>query len=60
MYRKSVETHLQRGYTIEEMTRFLAEAGLKLLELEDADTGLEANENSERIHVVAMEQGKEI
>ena len=60
LYRKSVETHLQRGYTIEEMTRFLAEAGLKLLELEDADTGLEANENSERIHVVAMEQGKEI
>lgn len=60
LYRKSVETHLQRGYTLEEIKGFLDEAGLILLETQDADTGLEANENSERIHVVAMEHGKEI
>ena len=60
LFRKSVETHLQRGYTVEEMVKFLEEAGMKILEVEDADTGLEADATSERIHVVAMEQGKEI
>lgn len=57
-YTKTVETHLQRGYTVEEMTEFLKEAGLELLEVEDADTGLEVTETSERIHIVARESGK--
>lgn len=60
MYSKTVETHLQRGYTAEEMISFLEAAGMELLEIEDADTGMEVSEISERIHVVARERGKEI
>lgn len=59
-YTKTVETHLQRGYTIEEMVSFIEKAGMVLLEIQDADTGLEATQTSERIHIVAREKGKEI
>ena len=59
-YTKTVETHLQRGYTIEEMVSFIEKAGMELLEIQDADTGLEATQTSERIHIVAREKGKEI
>ena len=59
-YTKTVETHLQRGYTIEEMVSFIEKAGMELLEIQDADTGLEATQTSERIHIVARERGKEI
>ena len=58
-YTKSVETHLQRGYTIKEMEQFIEAAGLELLEIEDADTSMEVSETSERIHIVAREKGKE-
>lgn len=53
LYRKSVETHLQRGYTLDEMTGFIRQAGLELLESEDADTGKQVTDKSERIHIVA-------
>lgn len=59
-YTKTVETHLQRGYSLEEMKAFIAEAGMELLEVEDSETGEEPGEHSERIHIVAREKGKEI
>jgi len=58
LYRKSCETHLQRGYTLDEIKGFLEAAKLVLLESEDADTGGEPDADSQRIHIVAMESGK--
>ena len=53
LYSKSSETHLQRGYTLEQMKRFIDKAGLEFLESSDADTGKEVSKTSERIHIVA-------
>jgi len=53
LYRKSTETHLQRGYTVDEMKRFVEAAGMELLEIEDADTLKTVDEHSERVHLVA-------
>lgn len=58
LFRKSVETHFQRGYTVDEMKRFVEEAGMILLEAKDADTEGEPTDKSERIHMVVKEQGK--
>ncbi len=48
------EIHFQRGYTFEEMKRFVEMAGLTLLRAYDADTMGEIIEESERICVVAQ------
>ncbi len=58
LFRKSEETHFQRGYTIEEMKHFVEEAGMVLLEVTDADTEGEVTEISQRIHMIVKEQGK--
>lgn len=58
LFRKSEETHFQRGYTIEEMKYFVEEAGMVLLEVTDADTEGEVTEISQRIHMIVKEQGK--
>lgn len=57
-FRRFQETHLQRGYTVEEMTRMVTEAGMTIVTVQDADTGEEVSEYSERVYVVAREQGK--
>lgn len=57
-FRRFQETHLQRGYTVEEMKRMVTEAGMTIVTIQDADTGEEVNEYSERVYVVAREQGK--
>ena len=53
LFRRSMETHVQRGYTLDEMKAFLAKAHLEFLEANDADTGAGVSDESERIHVVA-------
>lgn len=58
-YSKFQETHYQRGYTIEEMQELVEESGLRLLAVYDAFTYEPAGRESERVHVVAMEWGKE-
>lgn len=58
LFERVTETHLQRGYTPEEIRRLLEEAGLHLMEMRDADTEGEVTEVSERIYVVAREHGK--
>lgn len=58
LYRKYQETHYQRGYTLEEIRRLLAEAGLVFEEAFDMDTGEQPSDTSERLCVTARERGK--
>ncbi len=58
VFKRSVETHYQRGYTLEEMKSFVEKAGLKFITAIDADTHKEPTEESERIYIVAGECGK--
>lgn len=58
LYRKFAETHYQRGYTAEQMVRLVQTAGMKVELVLDADTHEAATEESERIYILAREQGK--
>ena len=59
LYRKYQETHFQRAYTLEEMRQYIEESGLLYVTAYDAYTRQSPGERSERICVVAREQGKE-
>ena len=58
LYRKFSETHYQRGYTIEEMTALVTQAGLSIKLLLDADTHKAPTSESERVYIVAMKGSK--
>lgn len=58
VFRRSMETHFQRGYDLDEMVNFVKEAGLEFIEAIDADTHEAPNEDSERIYIIAGEKGK--
>lgn len=58
LFRKFHELHYQRGYTLETMKRLIEEAGMKFVRAYDADTKKEVTKDSQRIFVIAMEQGK--
>lgn len=58
LFRRFTETHLQRGYTLDEMKQCIALSGLEFLEAVDADTYGEVSKASERIIVIAREKGK--
>lgn len=58
LFRRFTETHYQRGYTPEEMKSFVKKAGLEFVKAIDADTRKEPEETSERIYIIAREQGK--
>ena len=60
IFRRFTETHLQRGYTVEQMRALVEQAGLKILEIKDSDTGETAAETSERVYIVAKEQQKKL
>ncbi len=57
-YRRFEETHYQRGYTAEDMRRYLQMAGLTFVSMQDVDTLAEVTENTERIRIIAQESGK--
>jgi len=57
-FRRFSETHYQRGYTVEQMVQLVERAGMCIVEMRDADTGREVSEVSERVYIVAREQGK--
>ena len=57
-FRRFTENHFQRGYTPETMRRLVEEAGMQVIRLLDADTMGEITPESERIYVLAREQGK--
>lgn len=59
LFRRFTETHVQKGYTTEQIIGLLEQAGLEIVELMDADTNEEVNEQSERVLVVAKECRKE-
>ena len=58
LYRKYQETHYQRAYTLSEMKELLREAGLVFVDAYDMETREHPQETSERICVIAREQGK--
>lgn len=58
LYRKYQETHLQRGYTLEEMKAMIEASGMIFEAAYDDYTGKSATGESERICVVARECGK--
>lgn len=58
LYRRYTETHYQRGYTLAEIQELLERAGLVFIEAYDADTKEMPNDMSERICVIARENGK--
>ncbi|MCR5032751.1 MAG: class I SAM-dependent methyltransferase [Lachnospiraceae bacterium] len=58
LFRKSCETHYQRGYTLEQMKDFVTQAGLSFEKALDSDTMGEVTDTSERIVVIARESGK--
>lgn len=58
LFRRFTETHLQRGYTQEEIEKLIVKSGLNLVQCFDADTGKAPDSNSERIVVIAKECGK--
>ena len=58
LYRKVVEEHFQRAYTLEEIKECLAKSGLVFVEAFDDYSIAPASEKSERICVIARECGK--
>lgn len=58
LYRKYQETHLQRAYSPEEIKAAIEEAGMEFVTAYDAFTKEMPKETSERIYVIAREQGK--
>lgn len=59
-FRRFSEVHVQRGYTLEQMTDLLKRAGMELLEAADADSSGPVTPESARIYIVAREHGKEL
>lgn len=58
LFRRFSETHYQKGYTVEQIVSLLEQAGMNLVEMMDADTGDKVTAKSERVLVIAREQGK--
>lgn len=58
LYRKYEETHYQRAYTLEEMKSLVENSGLEFVKAYDAFTREAPGETSERIYIVARENGK--
>ena len=57
-FRRFSEVHVQRGYTLEQMTGLVERAGMALVKAVDADTLGPVTAESARIYIVAREQGK--
>lgn len=55
LFKRFQETHVQRGYTLEQMTRLVKQAGMEVVFAMDADTHEEVTAESERIYILAKE-----
>ena len=53
VFKRYVETHYQRGYTLAQMLGFLSQTSLKVLLVRDSDTREEPTGESQRIFIVA-------
>lgn len=58
LYRRYEETHYQKAYCIDTIVRLLRESGLEFITAYDAFAKADPDENSERVYVIAREQGK--
>lgn len=58
IFRRFTETHVQRGYSVEDMLALVEEAGLEPVECLDADTDGKVTHESERVYIIAREKGK--
>lgn len=58
LYRKYEETHFQKAYTLEKAKELLEKAGMEFVAAYDAFTRDAVKEDSERIYVIAKENGK--
>ena len=58
LYHKYQETHFQRAYTLEEIRELLEKSGLRFVAAYEDYTKKAPGKGSERICVVAREQGK--
>jgi len=58
-YNKFSETHVQRGYTPQEIKSLLEKANMQFVDWMDADTEGPVTETTERVYVIARECGKE-
>lgn len=58
LFQKFTETHYQRGYTLQQMKDLLGQAGLVFEKALDMDTKGEVTDTTQRIFVIAREQGK--
>lgn len=58
LFRRFEETHYQRAYSVEEIEKALKEAGLVFEACYDAFTREPPKPDSERIYIIAREQGK--
>lgn len=59
LYRKYEETHFQRGYELQKVRSLLEQSGMEFVAMYDAFTREPVKEQSERIYVIAREQGKQ-
>lgn len=55
LYRKYEEVHVQRGYTLNEITTLVKESGMELIAAYDAFTHTPATEDNDRIYIIARE-----
>lgn len=58
LYRKEEELHYQQAYPLEEIIEMLTEAGMEYICAYDAFTHNPPEEDSERLYIIAGEQGK--
>ena len=58
LYRKYVETHYQKAYSLNTVKKALKEAGMEFVAAYDAFTEEPVKEDSERIYIIARECGK--
>lgn len=55
LYRKYEELHIQRGYTLAEISDLVEQSGLQLIAAYDTFTHAPASEKNERIYIIARE-----
>ena len=60
LFRKYQEIHRQRGYTLDEMKKFVSDAGLTWVTEMDSDTMGPVTPGTERILCVVREKGKKV
>lgn len=58
LYRKFEETHYQRAYGLDQVRQAISEAGMEFVAAYDACTRNPVQQDSERIYVIARENGK--